>query len=65
MGRTVILWIIFFLLGLFMINYPFLSIFDKKIYLVNIPIIFIYLYIGWGVSIIVVYIFSKKMNDEE
>lgn len=65
MGRTVILWIIFFLLGLFMINYPFLSIFDKKIYLVNIPIIFIYFYIGWGVSIIVVYIFSKKMNDEE
>lgn len=64
MGRTVILWIIFFVLGLFMINYPFLSIFDKKIYLVDIPIIFIYLYIGWGLSIVVVYIFSKKMNDE-
>lgn len=64
MGRVVILWIIFFVLGLFMINYPFLSIFDKKVYFVNIPIIFIYLYIGWGISIIVVYIFSKKMNDE-
>ncbi|MDT8444399.1 MAG: hypothetical protein RQ722_08910 [Desulfuromonadales bacterium] len=51
-------WVIWFLLGVVMINYPFLHIFNKEVLVFGIPLTVLYFYIGWPVSIFVIYLFS-------
>ena len=60
-------WIIFFILGFIMMNYPFITIFNKPVTLVGIPLLFLYLQIGWLTSIIVIYLFVKaaELGKEE
>ena len=61
-------WLIFFFLGIVMLNYPFLHIFNKNILVFGIPLILIYLLLGWPLSIAVIYIFSLYLgrgNDRE
>jgi len=58
-------WVIFFILGLIMLNYPFLSIFDKPIMLFGFPLTFIYIFAGWGVSILVIYLFTISIRHEK
>ena len=55
-------WVVFFILGIIMMNYPFLHIFNKKIVLGGFPLLFLYLEIGWLVSIFVIYLFTKAMS---
>ena len=56
-------WVIFFILGIIMMNYPFIHIFHKPRVLVSgMPVLFLYLYIGWLISIIVIYIFIKAID---
>ena len=55
-------WIIFFVLGAIMMNYPFISIFNKPAQLFGIPILYLYLQLGWAVSIFVIWLFNKA-ND--
>jgi len=56
-------WIIFFVLGVIMMNYPFISIFNKPVRLFNIPLLYLYLQVGWAVSIFVIWLFIKA-NDQ-
>ena len=69
-------WIIFFILGVIMMNFPFLHIFNRAVLLFGVPLMFLYLMIGWFVSIVVIYLFmmasrqkdelnSEKKNHEE
>ncbi len=51
-------WVIWFLLGVVMINYPFLHIFNKEVLIFGIPLTILYFYIGWPVSIFVIYLFT-------
>jgi hypothetical protein len=51
-------WVIWFVLGIVMINYPFLHIFNKDILIFGIPLTVLYFYIGWPASIFVIYLFS-------
>ena len=51
-------WFILFILGVVMLNYPFLHIFNKDVLVFGIPLIILYFFIGWPVSIFVVYLFS-------
>jgi drug/metabolite transporter (DMT)-like permease len=56
-------WVIFFILGIIMMNYPFIHIFHKPRVLVSgMPVLFLYLYIGWLISIIVIYVFIKAID---
>jgi hypothetical protein len=55
-------WVIFFVLGLVMLNFPFLHIFNKDVQLFGIPLIVLYLLIGWPLSIVVVAIFSFHLD---
>ena len=56
-------WVIFFILGIIMMNYPFIHIFHKpRILLFGMPVLFLYLYIGWFVSILVIYLFVKAIE---
>lgn len=56
-------WVLFFLLGLLMMNYPFIHIFNKNIELFGMPLLFLYLMGGWAVSIFVIFLFCKAMGE--
>ena len=55
-------WVIWFVLGVVMLNYPFLIIFDKDVLILGIPLTVLYFYIGWPVSIFVIYLFSVYLG---
>ncbi len=55
-------WIVFFVFGVIMMNYPFISIFNKPARLFRIPILYLYLQIGWAVSIFIIWLFNKANN---
>jgi hypothetical protein len=42
-----------------MMNYPFISIFNKAIAIFQIPLLYFYLFFGWLVSIFVIFLFSR------
>jgi hypothetical protein len=50
-------WVIFFILGIIMMTFPFLHIFNKPVLLLGVPLLFLYLVVGWVISIIVIYLF--------
>lgn len=58
-------WVIFFILGLIMMNYPFLDIFNKSIILFGFPLTYIYIFGGWAVSILVIYLFTLSIKHEK
>ena len=55
-------WILFFVFGVIMLNYPFISIFNKTARFFEIPLLYLYLQIGWAISIFVIWLFNKA-ND--
>ena len=57
-------WIIFFILGIIMMTFPFLNIFNKPILLFGVPLLFLYLMAGWFLSIIVIYLFMIASRHE-
>jgi hypothetical protein len=57
-------WVLCFLLGMIMLNYPFIHIFNKETTLFGIPLLFLYFILGWPASIAVIYLFSRSLSDE-
>lgn len=57
-------WVIFFILGLIMLNYPFLDIFNKPTGFFGVPLTFIYIFGGWAISILVIYLFTISTRHE-
>lgn len=55
-------WLLFFSLGIIMLNYPFIQIFNKDLNLLGIPLVLAYFLIGWPLSILTIYIFSNKFK---
>jgi hypothetical protein len=55
-------WLIWFILGVVMLNYPFLHIFNKDMLILGIPLTILYFFIGWPLSIGVVYLFSVYLG---
>jgi hypothetical protein len=63
-------WVIFFILGIILMTFPFLHIFNKPVLLLGVPMLFLYLMAGWFLSIIVIYLFmiashESKSTDEK
>jgi len=52
-------WAICFVMGLIMMNYPFISIFNKPSSPFGIPLLYLYLILGWLFSIFIIYLFSR------
>ena len=52
-------WAICFVLGLVMMSYPFISIFNKPTLMFGIPLLYLYLFLGWLFSIFIIYLFSR------
>ena len=57
-------WVIWFILGVVMINYPFLHIFNKNVLVFGIPLTILYFFVGWPVSIFVIYLFSIYLGRD-
>lgn len=55
-------WILCFLLGIIMLNYPFIHIFNKDFTLFGIPALILYLMIGWPISILVIFLFTRQLD---
>ena len=58
-------WRLFFFLGIILINYPFVLIFDKPVNIAGIPLLLLYFLIGWPLSIFVIFIFSRQHPTEQ
>lgn len=56
-------WIIFFILGLILVNFPFLHIFNKSDTTFGIPLLFTYFFVGWGTSIFIIYLFTLAIGN--
>jgi hypothetical protein len=57
-------WVLCFLLGVVMINFPFLHIFNKEITILGIPLLFLYFALGWPFSILVIYLFCRTLRQD-
>ncbi len=57
-------WIIWFVLGVIMLNYPFLHIFNKNVLIFGMPLTILYFFIGWPISILVIYLFSIHLDKQ-
>jgi hypothetical protein len=55
-------WVIFFIMGIIMLNFPFLHIFNKSDTLFGFPLLFLYFTAGWAFSIFVIYLFTQAVN---
>jgi hypothetical protein len=56
-------WVIFFIVGIIMMNFPFLHIFNKSDTLFGFPLMLLYLMTGWAVSIFVIYLFTLAIRQ--
>lgn len=52
-------WFACFLLGVISLNFPFISIFNKPLTYLGIPLLFIYLMGGWLLSVLAISILTK------
>jgi len=57
-------WLLLFILGIVMLNFPFLEIFNKAATIFGVPILFLYFFIGWPSSILVIFLFSYWLERE-
>ena len=55
-------WILCLILGLIMINFPFIHIFNNEELIFGIPGLILYFFIGWPASIFVIYLFVHQIN---
>jgi hypothetical protein len=60
-------WWIAFVLGCLMINYPFLRIFDRNLAHLGIPLLYLYLFLGWlaGIAVIGCYTWALRKAPDE
>lgn len=52
-------WVIFFILGLMMMNYPFIDVFNKEKSIFGMPYLYLYFNVGWFASIGIIYLFTR------
>ncbi len=58
-------WILCLILGVIMLNFPFLQIFNTGRTLFGIPILVFYFFVGWPISIFVILLFVNRLQREE
>jgi len=58
-------WVLCFFLGIVMLNFPFLQIFNKATSLFDIPLLLLYFFIGWPLSIAVIRLFSSYAEADD
>ena len=54
---------IFFILGIIMLNFPFIHIFNKTTTFLGFPLLILYFFLGWPTSILLIYLFTRKIDE--
>lgn len=55
-------WFLCLVLGMIMINFPFIHIFNAGQLIFGIPKLVLYFFIGWPISIVVIWVFVRYME---
>lgn len=58
-------WVIFFVLGNVMLNFPFLKIFNQPTTILGFPLMYLYFTLGWAISIGVIYLFANAAEPDQ
>lgn len=58
-------WVLCLILGIIMLNFPFIQIFNSGKFILGIPILVLYFFVGWPLSILVVYLFTRQLSNDE
>ena len=58
-------WVLCLILGTIMLNFPFLQIFNTGRSIFGIPILVFYFFLGWPLSIIVIFLFARRLQRDE
>ena len=58
-------WILCLILGVIMINFPFIHIFSNDDLIFGIPTLVLYFFIGWPASILVIWFFVRRNSSED
>jgi hypothetical protein len=58
-------WVLFFTLGIIMMNYPFIEMFNKERTLLGMPWLYLYFNLGWLVSIGIIYLFKRASSTAD
>jgi hypothetical protein len=58
-------WILCLILGLIMLNFPFIHIFNTEQLIFDIPILVLYFFIGWPVSIGIIWLFVQHIDKDK
>ena len=56
-------WVLCLILGLVMINFPFVHIFNTELLIFGIPQLVLYFFIGWPISIAVIWLFARYVEE--
>ncbi|HKJ05347.1 MAG TPA: hypothetical protein VJ974_07120 [Geopsychrobacteraceae bacterium] len=57
-------WVLCLILGIIMLNFPFIQIFNSSEQILGIPILVLYFFIGWPLSIVVIYLFTCQLDKK-
>lgn len=55
-------WILCLILGIIMINFPFIHIFSNERLIFGIPSLVVYFFVGWPASILVTWFFTRQIG---
>lgn len=58
-------WVLCFILGVIMLNFPFIHIVNKQSTVFGIPALVLYFLVGWPVSIVVIYFFARSLGARD
>ncbi|PLX89864.1 MAG: hypothetical protein C0619_10385 [Desulfuromonas sp.] len=58
-------WVLCLILGTIMLNFPFIQIFNSSQLFLGIPILVLYFFVGWPLSILVIYLFTFQLGHDE
>ncbi len=58
------LWLVAFIVGVSMINYPFLQIFNRPALLWGFPLLYLFFLVGWGASIAVIISYARALKRQ-
>jgi hypothetical protein len=48
-----------------MLNFPFIHIFNSGQLILGIPVLVLYFFVGWPLSILVIYLFTCQLDTDE
>jgi hypothetical protein len=58
------LWLAAFVLGSALINFPFISIFDRNVLVFGFPLLYAYFFLGWFSAICVIYVYCRLIKNQ-